>query len=70
MDRNDVLAYLTRCVKDHLLDENAAAAILRRFDRDEDVFPHGLPLSPRERTPGTTAREILAGLKPGEVPDL
>lgn len=69
-DRDAVLAYLARCVRDRILTGAQAVTILKRFDRGEDVFPLGLPLAPEERTPGTTAREILGGLKPGELPDL
>jgi hypothetical protein len=69
-DRDAVLAYLARCVRDRILSEPQAVSILKRFDRGEDVFPMGLPLAPEERTPGTTAREILGGLQDGEVPEL
>lgn len=69
-DRDAVLAYLARCVRDRILSEPQAVSILKRFDRGEDVFPMGLPLAPEERTPGSTVADVLAGLRPGELPEL
>lgn len=69
-DRDAVLRYLARCVRDKLMTEEAAAATLRRFDAGENVFPMGLPMAPHERATGSTVAEVIGLLRPGEMPEL
>lgn len=58
-DRAAVLDYLARVVRDKIMSEPDAVAVLKRYDVGENPFPQGLPLAPGERVAGTDIATLV-----------